>query len=71
MTGKGNGEQTRKVKKKNGEEESEELVELKSGDFFELPFPLQKEAGEEEEGRGRKPVRIILHWVEKTLLVDF
>jgi hypothetical protein len=26
---------------------------------------------EEEEGRGRKPVRIILHWVEKTLLVDF
>ena len=36
--------------KENGEEEAEELVELKSGESFELPFPLQKEAGEEEDG---------------------
>ena len=36
--------------KDNGEEEPEDLVELKSGESFELPFPLQKEAGEEEDG---------------------
>jgi hypothetical protein len=36
--------------KDNGEEEPEELVELTSGECFELPFPLQKEAGEEEDG---------------------
>jgi hypothetical protein len=36
--------------KDNGEEEPEDLVELKSGECFELPFPLQKEAGEEEDG---------------------
>ena len=38
--------------KENGEEESEELVELKSGEYFpfELPFPLQKETGEGEDG---------------------
>ncbi len=36
--------------KDNGEEEPEELVELKSGEFFELPFPLQKYAEEEEDG---------------------
>jgi hypothetical protein len=37
--------------KENGEEESEELVELKSGEYFpfELPFPLQKETGEGED----------------------
>jgi hypothetical protein len=31
-------------------EEAEDLVELKSGQFFELPFPLQKEAGEKKDG---------------------
>ena len=36
--------------KDNGEEEPEDIVELKSGEYFELPFPLQKEAGEEEDG---------------------
>ena len=36
--------------KDNGEEEPEDTVELKSGEKFELPFPLQKEAGEEEDG---------------------
>jgi hypothetical protein len=36
--------------KDNGEEEPEDLVELKSGESYELPFPLQKEAGEEEDG---------------------
>jgi hypothetical protein len=36
--------------KDNGEEEPEDLVELKSGECLELPFPLQKEAGEEEDG---------------------
>ena len=35
--------------KDNGEEDLEELVQLKSGECFELPFPLQTEAGEEEE----------------------
>jgi hypothetical protein len=35
--------------KENGEEEPEELVERKSYEFFELPFPLQKEAGEGED----------------------
>jgi hypothetical protein len=38
-----------KEAKENGEEEAEELVELKSGECFELPFPLQKEAGEGED----------------------
>ncbi len=36
--------------KDNGEEEPEDLVELKSGECFELPFPLQKEAGQGEDG---------------------
>ena len=36
--------------KDNGEEEPEDIIELKSGECFELPFPLQKEAGEEEDG---------------------
>jgi hypothetical protein len=36
--------------KDNGEEEPEDLVELKSGEYFELPFPLKKEAGEEDDG---------------------
>jgi hypothetical protein len=36
--------------KDNGEGEDEDLVELKSGDFFELIFLLQKEVGEEKDG---------------------
>jgi hypothetical protein len=40
--------------KDNGEEEPEKLVELKSGESFELPFPLQKEAGEEEDAWAMK-----------------
>ena len=35
--------------KDNGEEEPEDIVELKSGEYFELPFPLQKETGEGED----------------------
>ncbi len=37
--------------KENGEEETEEIVELKSGEYlpFQLPIPLQKEAGEGED----------------------
>ena len=37
--------------KENGEEESEAMVELKSGEYlpFQLPIPLQKEAGEGED----------------------
>ena len=34
----------------NEAEEPQDLVELKSGDDFELPIPLQKEAGEEDDG---------------------
>jgi hypothetical protein len=34
----------------NEAEEPQDLVELKSGDDFELPNPLQKEAGEEDDG---------------------
>jgi hypothetical protein len=36
--------------KENGEEEAEELVEIKAGDCFELPFPLQKKTQEKEDG---------------------
>ncbi len=36
--------------KDNGEEEPEDLVELKSDECFELSFPLQKEAGQGEDG---------------------
>jgi hypothetical protein len=36
--------------KDNGEEEPEDIVELKSGEDLVLPFPLKKEAGEEEDG---------------------
>jgi hypothetical protein len=36
--------------KDNGEEEPEDIVELKSGEDFDLPFPLRKEAGEDEDG---------------------
>jgi len=35
--------------KENGDEEAEERVELKPGECFELPFPLQKEGGEGED----------------------
>jgi hypothetical protein len=34
----------------NETEEHQDLVELKSGDDFELPIPLRKEAGEEDDG---------------------
>ena len=34
----------------NEAEEPKDLVELKSGDDFELPIPLRKEAGEEDDG---------------------
>ena len=33
-----------------GEEEPEDRLALKFDESFELPFPLQKEAGEEEDG---------------------
>jgi hypothetical protein len=36
--------------KENGEEEAEELVEIKAGDCFELPFPLQRKTTEKEDG---------------------
>jgi hypothetical protein len=34
----------------NEAEEHQDLVELKSGDDFELPIALRKEAGDEDDG---------------------
>ena len=34
----------------NGEEEAEEQVTLRSGEALELPYPLQKDEGEGEDG---------------------
>lgn len=36
--------------KDNGEEEPEDVKELKDNQSYELPFPLEKEIGEEEDG---------------------
>ena len=54
MTGKGNGEQTRKVKKKNGEEESEEKGGSKWVQRIEMATGKERMQGnkkERKEGR--------------------
>jgi len=40
----------RKLPAENGDEEPEDLVTLQSGESYELPYPLQKDEGESEDG---------------------